>query len=142
MMSPIGRPFQPPPSLAIPLRRSLLGVVVGLGLLAGCSSVSSGDPPLPDSTFTRVLTELHLAKSRYTVDAPYPRSLRDSIFARYDVQSTEFDATLTYYSRHPKSFGALYQSVIDTLQSLQSVNRPTGLPDTVRTDRRRTKPSP
>jgi len=135
MMDAVDRPFRPPPSFLAPLRRGLLGVVVGLGLLAGCSGFSSGEEPLPDSTFTRVLTELHLAKSRYTADAPYPRGLRDSIFARYDVRSAEFDATLHYYSRRPEALESLYQSVIDTLQARQAPSRPTGLPDSIDTGR-------
>jgi len=143
MMDANPRPFRPSPSLFVHLRRGLLGVVLGLGLLAGCSGFSSAEEPLPDSTFTRVLTELHLAESRYTTNKPYPQDLRDSIFARYDVQPSEFDATLEYYSRRPETFGALYQSVIDTIQALRSSYRPTGPPDSVDTrGRRRPDASP
>ena len=141
MMSTADCPFWPPSFLPHP-GRGLIGIAIGLGLLAGCSGFSSGEEPLPDSTFTGVLTELHLAKSRYTADAPYPQSLRDSIFARYNVRAAEVDATLEYYSRRPKAFGALYQSVIDTLQALQSAGRPPTPPDTTRADDRRAKTSP
>lgn len=142
MMTTVDCLRRPLSSFLAHLRPSLIGIVVGLGLLTGCSGFSSSEEPLPDSTFTHVLTELHLAKGRYTVDAPYPKGLRDSIFARYDVRSSEFDATLEYYSRHPEAFGILYQSVIDTLQSMQSAARSTGPPDTANTRNRRAKTSP
>lgn len=104
------------------LRWGLVGAVVGLLLLSGCSGFSSREKPLPDSTFTHVLTELHLAKVRQTLDAPTPPGLRDSIFARHEVTPSAFDATLRYYSRRPEAFESVYRTVIDTLQALQ---RPT-----------------
>lgn len=125
---------------------ALLGVVLGLGLLAGCSSFSSDEKPLPDSTFADVLTELHLASVRQTTDAPYQPGLRDSIFARHDVRPSAFDATLRYYSRHPKAFESLYQSVIDTLRALRFSRRdrtiPESVPDSLYNNKRRGGRSP
>lgn len=125
------------PSSSVPLHtgRGLLGVVLGLTLLAGCSGFSSEEKPLPDSTFSQVLTELHLAKVRQSREISSPPDLRDSIFAHYDVDSSAFEATLRYYSRHPKAFQSLYQSIIDTLQARQYPNRgrtiPEGVPDSL-----------
>lgn len=122
-------------------RRILLLCLLGPGLLAGCSAVSSDSAPLPDSTFTRVLTELHLTAARRSIDAPYPSNLRDSVFARYRVRPAEFDASLKYYSRHPKAFKALYQSVLDTLRSVEySHSVPEGVPDSVSPTRPRPTP--
>ena len=98
-------------------------MVLGLGLLMGCSGFSSNDQPLPDSTFTRVLTELHMASSRQSRDVPTPPGLRDSIFARYDVDPSEFEATLRHYTRRPDRFETMYQTVIDTLQAQRHPNR-------------------
>ncbi|PSQ75036.1 MAG: DUF4296 domain-containing protein [Bacteroidetes bacterium QH_9_64_21] len=112
----------PPPSRpAIPalLATTSLAAVLSLGLLSGCSGFSSDEKPLPDSTFTTMLTELHLAKARIMVEDSVPVDLRDSVFARHGVDSTAFYATLNYYSRRPKAFEAVYSSVIDTLQSVQ-----------------------
>ncbi len=89
----------------------------------GCSGFSAGDEPLPDSTFTRVLTELHVASSRQSQDVATPPSLRDSIFARYDVEPSEFEATLRHYTRRPGRFESMYQTVIDTLQALRRPDR-------------------
>lgn len=105
----------------------LLGVLV-FGVLVGCSQFSSDPKPLPDSTFTRLLTELHLAGARERADAPYPRGLRDSIFARYGVRRTAFEATLKYYSHRPEAFEALYQPVLDTLMALQHAQRSPSTP--------------
>ncbi len=130
-MAPIDRQFCPSPSVLVPSGLGLLGVVLGLGLLAGCSGFTSGEKPLPDSTFTRVLTELHLARARQNTDVPDPPGLRDSIFARYNVRPAEFDSTLHHYSRRPEAFGPLYQSIIDTLQALQYPDQPQPGPESV-----------
>lgn len=118
----------------------LLGVMLGFSVLTGCS----GDPPseqrLPESTFTQVLTELQLAAVRQSQTSASPSGLRDSILAHYDVPTSDFDATLRYYSRHPKAFEALYQTVIDTLQALQYPEKgrtiPQGVPDSLYQKRR------
>ena len=128
------------PSIPLSARWGLMGVVLGVLLLAGCSSFSSEEKPLPDSTFSHLLTELHLATIRANMDSTNTSGLRDSIFAHYDVQRSEFDATLRYYTHHPKAFGTLYQSIIDTLQALQfpeqSGAAPKGVPDSISTDNR------
>lgn len=129
---------RPTPPLRSPLllRWGLLGAMFGLALLAGCSVFSTDDEPLPDSTFTDVLTELHMASARQSGEVATPRGLRDSIFSRYDVAPSEFEATLQHYARRPDRFETLYQTVIDTLQALRYPNRsdtnPQGIPDSVR----------
>ena len=107
----------------MPLRRGVLGAFLAVGLLTGCSGFSPGDDRLPDSTFTRVLTELHMASSRQSRDVSTPPGLRDSIFARYSVDPPEFEATLRHYTRHPAQFEAVYKTVIDTLQALRRPTR-------------------
>lgn len=94
-------------------------IVVGLGLLAGCARFSSERERLPDSTFARVLTELHVVAARHDLDAPVPRGLRDSVFTQYGVSAADFDSTVQYYTRRPEDFKELYQPIIDTLQALQ-----------------------
>lgn len=106
-------------SLPALLATASLAVMLSLGLLSGCSGFSSSEKPLPDSTFTTMLTEIHLTKARTIIEDSVPVNLRDSVFARHGVDSTAFYATLDYYSRRPKAFEAVYSSVIDTLQSVQ-----------------------
>lgn len=119
----------------LPVSRALLGGFLALCLLTACSSFSSNGERLPDTTFTKLLTELHVAAARQNTEAPSPPNLRDSILARYDVRPSAFEATLEYYSRHPEAFELLYQSVTDTLQALQYTNEqrnPTnGAPDSL-----------
>ena len=112
-------PTLPPSVQRSPIRTvrwALLGAVLSAGVIVGCSGDSRSEKRLPDSTFTQVLTELQLAAVRQSRAASSPTGLRDSVFAHYDVAASDFDATLRYYSRHPKAFEALYQTVIDTLQ--------------------------
>ena len=104
----------------------MLGLLVVAGLVTGCTGVSSAPPPLADSTFARVLTDLHLAQSRHRtlanqLDAPPPP--RDSIFAHHSIRATAFEATLRHYSRHPGALAGIYQSVIDTLTARQQAAR-------------------
>lgn len=94
-------------------------ILVGVGLVSGCTRFSSDSQPIPDSTFVQILTELHITAARHNVDAPTPRGLRDSVFARYGVRAAEFDSTVKYYSRRPEEFKELYSPIIDTLESLQ-----------------------
>ncbi|MFB6273307.1 MAG: DUF4296 domain-containing protein [Salinibacter sp.] len=113
------------------LALGLFAIVLGISLMGGCSSVSSEQKPLPDSTFTQVLTEIHLLKARRAREEPVPQGLRDSIFAHYEVSPSTFDATLRYYSHHPRAFQVLYQTVIDTLKALQTPRRGRTIPDSL-----------
>jgi hypothetical protein len=85
-----------------------------------CSTFSPSEPPLPDTTMTKVLVELHLANARSNHVGTIPPGLKDSVFARYGIERSEFESTLRHYSRHPDAFDALYNTVIDTLNAIES----------------------
>lgn len=91
-----------------------------------CSSFSPSDPPLPDTTMTKVLVELHLANARESHKGTLPPGLRDSVFARYGIQRSDFEAALHHYSRNPDAFDALYNTVLDTLNAIQTELRRSG----------------
>jgi len=88
--------------------------------LTACSSFSSNKSRVPDTTMTKVLVELHLANARRSHVGSLPDGLKDSVFARHDVQRSDFEATLRHYTRNPKAFDALYNTVIDTLKAIES----------------------
>ncbi len=98
----------------------LLSVLIGAAALSGCSGLFSDEPPLPDSTFTRVLVDLHLTTARGKRFSKTPTGIRDSLFLHHGIQREDFDATLQYYSTHPQKFESLYDAVIDTLNALQN----------------------
>lgn len=133
-MMPSATPMRP--SSSWHLLRWAVGILLGAVLLAGCSGFSADEEPLPDRTFTRVLTDLHVASMRTSADTAAPPHLRDSIFAHHNVRAAEFEATLQYYSRRPDRFETLYQTVIDTLQALrfpsQKRSAPRERPDSIR----------
>lgn len=123
------------------LRPALAGAVALLlsgMLLTGCSVVSSDRPPLPDSTFTRVLVETHLMTARSRLTRAFPQALPDSVLQRYGVRQADVDATLRYYSERPAAFSSLYNGVIDTLNAIQQTRsrRSRSLPDSVASERR------
>lgn len=107
--------------LVAPFCRNLLPVLLGgllaLLLLSGCSSFSSNEPPVPDTTLTRVLVELHLTSTRESLDIPSRPGLRDSVLTRYDLEEEDLEASLQYYSRRPEAFESLYEAVVDSLRS-------------------------
>lgn len=98
----------------------LLGLLLGLPGLSGCSTPFSDPPPIPDSTFTRVLVDLHLTTARKKHSSDVPTGIRDSVFAYYGIEREDFDDALDYYSKHPRRFETLYDAVIDTLNALQN----------------------
>lgn len=100
----------------------VFGLLVLLGSLFGCSSFSGGDPPLPDSTFTRVMNELQVLSARADRSS-LPPGLQDSIFARYGVEREDFNTTLRYYSRHPSEFESLFNAAIDSLNAIDNRQR-------------------
>lgn len=101
----------------VPLCLCLL--IGGSGLLSAGSLFSAGDPPIPDSTFSSVLVELHLLEGQYRRGVISHTRTRDSVFARYGVERATFETTLDYYAAHPKAFADLYTSVVDTLRAIE-----------------------
>lgn len=111
-----------PQSLGFLLLLLLLG---SPAVLSACSSFSTGDAPVPDSTFSEVLVELHILSARHRRGLEPPPGLRDSVFQTHGVDSTDFRRTLQYYSRHPKELETIYDGVIDSLRALETeVRRP------------------
>lgn len=116
---------------------ALLCLLVGGSLSLGACSLTSDAPPLPDSTFSRVLVDLHLLSARKNQPAPLPQGLNDSLLAHHGIEREEFNATLRYYTHRPDVFASLYNGVIDTLKAISNRRRyePTSsrtIPDSVR----------
>lgn len=103
-----------------PTRILLSVLLLGPLLLAGCSTFPSGGAPLADSTFSKVLVDLHLVTARTNHHGTRSPGLRDSVFAQHDVRRSEFEATLQYYSERPDAFESLYKGVLDTLNAVES----------------------
>ncbi len=115
----------------------LLCVLFGLFAFSGCSVLKSDDPPLADSTFTRVLIDLHLTTARGDRLSKLPPAASDSLFVHHGIRREDFDATLRYYTRRPGAFESLYDAVIDTLNALKSRARnlpASSAPDSLRPD--------
>jgi hypothetical protein len=105
------------PRLLVPL---LICVLLGSPVLtAGCSAIVTEDPPVADSTFARVLVELHLLDGRRRQGMTLPKAAEDTVLAHYGVTRTDFERTLEHYSSHPKAFTTLYNAVLDSLRAIE-----------------------
>lgn len=97
----------------------LCALLTGPFFTTGCTSVTGDEPPIADSTFARVLVELHLLDGRRQQGLALPTAVEDTVFAHYGVTRTAVEHTLKHYSTHPKSFAALYNAVLDTLRAIE-----------------------
>lgn len=91
----------------------------GIVFTGGCSAVTSEEPRIADSTFARVLVELHLLNGQRQQGIDLPDAVDDTVLARYGVTQADFEQTLTHYSTHPSAFAALYNAVLDTLRAIE-----------------------
>jgi hypothetical protein len=116
MTSPVPSSFR----LLLPLL--LCATLLGLGL-SGCSYGSSESPPLPDSTVSRMLVEMHLLSARAQRDEGVPPGAPDSLLRVYGLERQQLEEALRYYSRRPGRLDAIYDAVIDTLGALEQRSR-------------------
>jgi len=112
--------LHPPARLLIPFL--LCAGLVGLSL-AGCSSGTTRPPPLPDSTLSRVLVEMHLLSARASRGEGLPPGAPDSLLRHYGLERRDVEEALRYYSRRPARLNEIYDAVIDTLGALEQRTR-------------------
>lgn len=78
---------------------------------------------LNQAEFTVVLKEIHLAESTFEIEKnshieQAGENLSNSykaIFEAHQIKEEDFQATLDYYSRHPKELEIIYDKVIEQL---------------------------
>ena len=96
------------------LRLIALMLVLVLGG-AGCSSFSSPEPPIADSTMVAVLAEIHLAQARQRILGDLTVVTRDSILHAYDLDRAQFEEALAFYTAHPEAYVDIYRQALDQL---------------------------
>lgn len=106
---------------------AIAALLLSLGLsssLMACSSFTPEEPPVADSTFIQVFTELHLAAARVQAyEDTSLTALHDSIFAHYGVSRTRFEQALKYYSKHPSAYVSIYNTMQDSLDAERMSSR-------------------
>ncbi len=88
-------------------------LAVGL-LLAGCGGNRSQTTGV-DSTLVDVLVELHLLSARLALVGDVTPAFRDSVLARYGMDSATVARRLQHYVRDPEAFRQLYQQIQERL---------------------------
>lgn len=86
-----------------------------------------------------VLVELHMLNAREETRGQPLLGARDSIFARYGIDSTGYAEAVTYYADRPGAFGEIYGRVVDELASSPA---PVTNPDSASPPPGLTPPSP
>jgi len=95
--------------------------------LPACSSITSEEPPIADSTMVEVLIELHLADARLDLQLDRIPAVRDSILFKHGLDEPRFLQILDYYAEHPEEYTALYTTVLDRLSD-ERLRQGEGLP--------------
>ena len=115
-----------------------------LATLSGCKHESVPDNVMDTSKFGEFLTEAHLIESYdYIVVSGNRDSLGyqtsaafDSLLAKYHISKVDYDSTMAYYMRHPKTFEEIYIRVINRLKDYSNT-----VPDDINSEDSVTTPS-
>ncbi|WP_054684128.1 DUF4296 domain-containing protein [Rhodothermus marinus] len=94
--------------------RMAIGLLAAGLLLAGCGGTRSETTAI-DSTLVNVLVELHLLSARQAVVGDVTPTFRDSVLARYGLDSATVARRLQRYARDPEAFRQLYQQIQERL---------------------------
>lgn len=81
----------------------------------GCSSFTSSNPPVADSTMIAVLAEMHLAQARQKTIGDLTVATRDSILHHHDLDREQFEDALAFYAAHPEAYVEIYRQALDRL---------------------------
>lgn len=87
-------------------------------------------------TFTSIITDMHLVEAALVekqqqglLSFDLSEIYYDSLFASYAVTKIEVDSSISYYSRNPALYDAIYVNVITNLSKIEST--PAVMPDTL-----------
>jgi uncharacterized lipoprotein NlpE involved in copper resistance len=101
-------------------------VVTSIALIIALFSCQNSDKaPISETTFTRILVEMHTAEG--AAEGEFASS-KDSllriyyvqILKKHEVSQTDFDSTLAVYSRQPLAFDSLYSGVLREIQKIDT----------------------
>ncbi|WP_456424510.1 DUF4296 domain-containing protein [Rhodocaloribacter sp.] len=95
--------------------RLTLAVLLLATVLPACSSFSSPEPPVADSTLVEVLIDLQLASARSDLYRDVPPGTRDSVLADHGLTEADFEAAMRYYSEHPEAYVEIYTTVLNRI---------------------------
>lgn len=83
-------------------------------------------PKISDSLFIEVMTDMHLmdalSKQKAIEDN---RRLEEkyaqykSVFKEHQISKSDFDTTMVYYTKHPKQFAVLYDTIMARLKQME-----------------------
>ena len=105
----------------------ILLLVSLLPSVTGCHREVIPEGVIDTATMAAFLTEAHLIDSYdYIVTARDRDSLQGhtdgaygSLFAKYGITAADYDSSMSYYVRHPKTFEEIYHRVYNNLTAMR-----------------------
>jgi hypothetical protein len=105
------------------MKRRFITLIALIIALFSCQN--SNKAPISETTFIRILADMHTAEG--AAEGEFASS-KDSllriyyvqILKKYEVTQTDFDSTLAVYSRQPVVFDSLYSNVLREIQKIDT----------------------
>lgn len=97
-------------------------------VLAGCER--SAGPPIADSLFVEILTDLHIAEAEVAMREDADAALRDSVLDAHGTTTGRFEETLEFYANDPEAYLEIYNAVINRLNQMEQEERRAASADT------------
>lgn len=91
-------------------------ILICLGMSAfGCGDNNAEESPIPDSLLVGVLVDVYSATARAHLDGTDASMARVEALARFGLDTTDFNRTLTFLAENPDSAASVYQRALDSL---------------------------
>lgn len=110
--------------LSRPMRIAAFYILLMLTAFTACKDDSG---KIPREEFIPLLVDIHLldgaikqAKYRKSIRVPDSIEVYDYVLSKRGYTRSQFDSTLTYYSRNPREFERVYQEVLARLNRMET----------------------
>ncbi|MGV3559826.1 DUF4296 domain-containing protein [Larkinella arboricola] len=121
------------------------GLFLLITLMMACQNPTVEAPKnlIPEDQMARILTEIHLAEARVTKlnrmaqdsNTLIYKHLEKKIFRKFQVDTTAYSKSYSYYASNPEQFAAIYKQVTAELEKRKKPADSSRTTDSGRTNR-------
>lgn len=117
--------------LPMHLYRTLICLVLMIGLLTGCQTDNRPDNLVDTDKMANILTDVHLAEARVSrlgvasIDSSnlmYKR-FESRILRKHGVDTMDYEKSYVYYSSHPREMEVIYKQIVEKLEKELATSR-------------------